>query len=277
MIIKFIRTAFIAVILFSTISSFAADQLPSKPIELCQSQAPYGYPQTDKANMVLICRTAYALLHDNNAKVPAWVVYTLTPNHAIGCAIRSNAFAADQSIPRGQRAELIDYAKSGFDTGHMANSADMSWNPAVERESYILSNMAPQLPNLNRGLWKDLETVIRTWVFNSNHDVTVYVGSIYDLQNDRRIGPSGVIVPRGFYKIIIDNTTKQTLAFLFPHKNTAGMTLEQVQVTVADIEIETGIMFPVPEPKTIKNPIWQSNFNALLNGKKQICGARVQP
>jgi endonuclease G len=252
--------------------AIAQQQAPPRPMQACAVQAPYGFPRSTRPNTTEICRTAYALSHDNNARVATWVVYTLTAQHAIGCAPRINAFAPDQSLQRGQRAELVDYANSGYDTGHIANNADMSWDPAVARESFILSNMAPQIPNLNRGIWKSLETAVRAWAFNSGRSLTIYAGSIYDLNSDRRIGPNQVIVPRAFYKIVINNVSGQSLAFVFPHRNDLGTDLRSVQTTVADIERYTGVSFPVPDRHDVRNPLWPIDLAPMTASRRTKCG-----
>jgi endonuclease G len=100
--------------------SAQAQQQPPHPIASCEAQVPYGLP-ISKPNTTLICRTAYLTNHDNVAKIPQWVSYTLTPPHAIGCVTRSNAFEPDHSLQVGSRAELKDYAGSGYDIGHQAN------------------------------------------------------------------------------------------------------------------------------------------------------------
>jgi endonuclease G len=205
--------------------------------------------------------------------VATWVVYTLASQHAIGCVPRINAFAPDQSLQRGQRAELVDYANSGYDTGHIANNADMSWDPAVARESFILSNMAPQMPNLNRGIWKQLETAVRAWAFNSGGSLTIYAGSIYDLNGDHRIGPNQVIVPRAFYKIVINNVSRQSLAFVFPHRSNLGTDLRSVQATVADVERYTGVSFSIPDAHDARNPIWPIDLAPIVSARRARCGS----
>ena len=69
-------------------AALAWDQKPNKPIAACAEQLPYGVPASNRPNTLLKCNTAYALQHDNAAKIPAWVAYTLTPAHAIGCVAR---------------------------------------------------------------------------------------------------------------------------------------------------------------------------------------------
>lgn len=261
-------------LIFSTLfAGQAAEQARPRPIEACAEFLPYGFPQTNRPNTVAICRSAYMLLHDNNARLASWVAYSVTPRQAIGCAPRVNAFAPDYSLQKGQRAELADYAGSGFDTGHLANNADMSWHPDVAKESFILSNMAPQLPGLNRGLWRQLESVIRSWAFTRANGVTIYTGSIYDLNEDLRIGPNNVIVPRGFYKIVVDNDRQVSLAFVFPHRANLGNDLRSVQATVSDVERFTGIRFPVPDDRSARNPLWSFDLREVTIAKREACGS----
>ena len=159
--------------------TLAWEQKPLLPVETCEEQLPYGIPQLTKLNTTIECHTAYILQHDNIAKIPNWVAYTLTPEHAIGCVARSNQFAADDALPKDQRSEPKDYSNSGFDKGHLANNADMSWDKQVEFESFLMSNMSPQFPNLNRSTWKELESAVRAWVFDNNVSYTIYAGNIY--------------------------------------------------------------------------------------------------
>ena len=154
------------------------------------------------------------LEHDNKAKIPQWVSYVLAPEKAVGCEKRINAFKSDRYLPADKRAEMKDYAKSGYDIGHIANSADMSWDLSAARESFILSNMAPQEPGFNRGIWKKLEDQTRAWAVNRSHKILIYAGPTYNREQDRTIGANFVTVPNGFYKILIDLDTNDVLIFL---------------------------------------------------------------
>lgn len=257
----------------NAISAIASEQAEPRSTHLCQEMSPYNLPQLTNPNSVSICRKAYIILEDLYAKIPIWVVYTLTPEHALGCLIRINSFTPDLSLPKGQRSELADYAHSGYDTGHMANDADMNWDPTAQAESFILSNMTPQTALLNRGSWKVLETAVRSWVFNTNHSLTIYAGSIYEIATDKKIGPNSVTVPHAFYKIVIDNTIKQTLAFIF-YQDSVGKDLTKFQVSVTDVEKETGITFFVPDDKKIKHIVWPIDVKERAQAKKSVCSIK---
>lgn len=271
MIHKLLKIVFAAIIIVGVSSDALAQQQPPRPASACDNLVPHGYPQTTRSNTTMICRTAYVLLHDNNAKVAAWVAYTMSSVQVLGCYPRNDAFAADRSLPRGHRSELSDFDNSGYDMGHIASNADMSWDPLVARESFILSNIAPQLPNLNRGIWRQLETAVRTWTFNSGGTVTIYAGSIYNVNADQRIGANRVIVPHAFYKIVINNQTEQSLAFIFPHRSGLGNDLRMFQTTVSEVENRTGIRFPVPDNPNQVRPLWHINQSAMAAARRERC------
>jgi endonuclease G len=258
-------------ILFAfSVSAAAQSQDPPLPIEQCVAQIPYGQPVVKKHDTAVICRKAYLLEHDNKAKIPQWVSYTLKPENATGCEKRMSVFKSDRSLPADKRAELKDYAKSGYDTGHIANSADMSWNPEAARESFILSNMTPQLPQFNRGIWKKLEDQTRAWAINRSHTLLIYAGPIYNQKQDKTMGANLVTVPNGFYKIIIDTQTNEAMVFRFNHEAASG-SLTKFLSSLAQVQKETGIVFPVPKSVKYADKIWPSATKSAKAAKAEVC------
>jgi len=265
--------AILALALVSTFA-FAQNQAP-QPIASCQAQVPYGMPQTTKP-LTVICRHAYIDGYDPAAKIPAWVSYTLVPEHSLGCVPRSNAFAADPSVPNGPTPH--DYAGSGYDKGHNADDGDMSFDAEAETESFLMTNMSPQAPSLNRGTWKLLETSVRAWALEINQPFTVYIGNLYD-NTDKKIG-NGVVVPHALFKIVIDDSTKQVAGWVFPHVKpypNLGTDLTKYRVPVAQIEQLSGITFPLPAGYTelLLGKEWPVDFGKLTAAKKAKCGAHA--
>lgn len=253
--------------LLLSLPAYSWIQTPSKPLESCSADAPYGFP-TGKTGIEL-CREGYATLNDIDAKIPIWTVYTLTPAESLGCFDRSNGFTSDHSLPEGKRAELSDYTKSGYDRGHIAPSADMVWSENANDESFLLSNIAPQTATLNRGQWKALENFIRTYTIEYNSSVTVYTGPIYN-KSSKTIGDNKVVVPEAFYKIIIDNLTNDVLAFILPQENNENLELIERQTTVTDISRQTGITFPMPQGAVLNRYVYEfvldyKNFQETKN------------
>ena len=267
----------ILIALFAVLSlnSYAWTQRAPNPVDACKVHAPYGFPQT--AGVSAICRQAYLVGYDAAAKLPKFVTYELTPPNALGCVARTNAFAADQSVPGGATPD--DYAATGYDKGHMAPDGDLSWDTQVEFESFLMTNMSPQAGSLNRGIWKLLETSVRGWSVQLNQSYTIYVGGVYDA-NDKKIG-KGVVVPHAFYKIVINNQTNQVAGWMFPHTApypNLGNDLTKFRMTVAQIQQQAGVKFAFPANAQELQPgkEWPVDFGKLTNAKRAKCGANAK-
>jgi len=208
--------------------------------ERCKEFLEYGLPDTQGA---LLCRTGFALAHDETKKAPLWVAQRMTPERLVNRVSRRDRFAPDPELPKGKRAELDDYRNSGYDRGHMAPAADMRWSAQAMEESFYLSNMAPQVgPGMNRGIWSDIESTIRKWVA-SRGELFIYTGPIYDTLTPSRIGPNQVAVPTHFYKVVFDPVRVDTIAFVVPNAPQPNRRIEEFITSVRDIETRTGLNF----------------------------------
>ena len=245
------------------------------PVQNCQAHAPYGFPQTQR-QLQPLCQQAYLVGYDAVAKLPNYVMYELLPQNALGCVARTNAFAPNQFVPNGARPD--DYAGTGYDKGHMAPDGDLSWDTQVEFESFLMTNMSPQAGSLNRGIWKLLETSVRGWAVQRNQSYTVIAGGLYG-PGDKTIG-KGVVVPHGFYKIVINNQTKEIAGWGFPHTApypNLGNDLTKFRVPVATIEADAGVKFAFPAGAVELQPgkEWPVDFGALTKTKRAKCGANA--
>lgn len=241
----------------------------SATAQTCQTS--WNLPQGSVARGTMLCRQAYVSYHDDQAKIPKWVSYTLTPENLMGCSPRINSFRADPDLPLGQRAELNDYARSGYDIGHMASSADMTRNEQVQRESFYLSNMAPQLPENNRGEWAQLESNLRSWVWQNQQAIVVHVGPIYSTKS-ATIGPNRVVVPDAFYKVAVDMQSNHATAWIIPQRTPGKNDLSSFIVTVSDLEQQTGLVFPSIVNKNTRGFQLLGNPQLLREARAQRCG-----
>ena len=145
----------------------------------------------------------YSFRYDTAWRQARWVAHTLTAAEvAIKGAERSNRFRSDpQIINRGFPAAAdSDYKKSGYDRGHLLPSADRDDTSTENDATFLLSNISPQRPELNRGVWKNLEEFVRQ--ISAKYDsVWVVTGSQGDLSD--RIGKNRVVVPDYYYKTLL--------------------------------------------------------------------------
>jgi len=264
-------------LLFISISAQAWDQRPPNPVQACQVHSPYGFAATQRTAQP-ICREAYLVAYDAPVKIPVYVAYTLLPQNALGCFPRTNAFVADASL-NGTGARPDDYAGTGYDKGHAAPDGDLSWTQQVEYESFLMTNMYPQHGSLNRGIWKLLETSVRGWAVQMNQPYTIYVGALYGA-GDEYIG-NGVIVPHGYYKIVINNATGAVAGWRFPHTKpyvNLGNDLTKFRVSVADIQKEAGVKYHFPANAKELQPgqEWPVDYGSLTKAKRAKCGANAE-
>lgn len=249
-----------------------ATQLKPLPTDSCKGEAIYGFPTGKKQDTTTICRKAYVLQYDNQAKIPIWTSYVLTPIRATGCFPRTNNFEPDFSLPEHSRATPKDYAKSGYDTGHMVNDGDMRWDLEAENESFILSNMAPQTKGLNRGVWKKLEDSSRGWTITRNHPLQIYAGPIYNQAQDFTIGKNMVTVPHGFFKVIIDTVTNEVMIFVFTQDGSKA-NLDTFITSLPEVQRLTGLILPMPETP-IFSSTWDRVMKSASRAKANICSLK---
>lgn len=246
---------------------------------------PVGEPQlkgsVDAAEHTRLCRDGYVLSHNNERRVPNWVVERLKPRSFSGPADRDalgNPFAEDPDLKARDlsRATLADYRGSGLDRGHMAPAADMKYSEEAMTESFYLSNMAPQVGiGLNRHIWADLEKLTRQWTCDIR-DTIVISGPVFgDTPKKMKHKVAGKMVdtdialPDGFYKILYDPKRMRVLGFLLPNKkiDTKGRPPEEALKpfirSIHEIEAEAGIEFlpglsarDARRIKALRPPMW---------------------
>ena len=222
-------------------------QQPAQPIPSNATSDNLAFGIPGKADCI-IDREGYALGYSEEHEQAIWVIYRMTYEEATTkVTSRNDNFREDPEIPRGS-ATLADYRGSGYDRGHMAPSADMTFSVKTMDESFYLSNMSPQLPECNRGPWKDLEAKVRDFAIKEK-DVYIVTGPILTDTNLKTIGPNKVTVPKRFYKVVWDRTPpEKMIGFILPNSGSTKR-LQEFAVTVDEIELETGLDFFSELPK----------------------------
>lgn len=210
----------------------------------CPQHTAYGAPVYQaQAGDQELCKINYAVIHSCSKKNPVAVMEHITPQAISGPATRKDDFREDPAVTPQCRSRLADYAGQPYDRGHMSAAAGNTQNDQIMSESFFLSNMIPQVPNNNRGIWRILEMQIRDQVSQTGQSLHVISGAIF-AQGHATIG-QGVGVPTHLYKVIINKTTGNVTAFLMPNAALPVADLPKYRTTLQAVEQATGMRFPV--------------------------------
>lgn len=152
---------------------------------------------------VELCNSFFVSLYDkDNQRVI--VVAEHLKHGSIGTAVRDNQFHSDTRI--GPKPNPTQYAGTGYDKGHMAPAGDSSSIKEMY-ETFLMTNMTPQKPTLNREAWRMLEEHTRDLFSKSKSDMYVVNIAVYNTGSAIRM--NGIPVPSGYWKIVtVDNNTK---------------------------------------------------------------------
>jgi endonuclease G len=217
-----------------------------------------------------VFRQGYVLEHSSVDKIPLWVCEGVDAAQLQGNLARSNKFITDPVL-KGPKSTPTDYTRSGYDRGHQAPAGNQNQDQKLKDETFYMSNMAPQLPKLNRNAWKALEDKSRDWVTHFGHAYELTGPVFHDPKEDsadtadgtiqvKTIGKDAVAVPTDFYKIIVveDGGELKAIAFVLPNKSfSPPYHLEKYIVSIKWIEQHTGLDFmpdlPAAQRQKLKN------------------------
>ena len=205
-------------------------------LALIQRHCPLGRPKLDPSfgfgPTRFVIRDGYVLQHSSRDKIAIWVCEGIKPPQLAGALTRANAFKPDPTLPVGERSELADYKRSGYDRGHLAPAGDQTVDTLLKRETFYLSNMAPQEPQMNQQIWAALEAKMRDWLTARGGGYIVTGPLFYDPEEEspttadglipfEEIGDGKVAVPTHFYKIAVSKTGQRWDAIAFVMENRA--------------------------------------------------------
>ena len=195
-----------------------------------------------KKSEEIVCHKSYCLVYSEEHEQAKWVAYILKLGMINGDVKRSNKFKEDPKI-KTKSANDSDYKGSGYDRGHLAPAADMSFSEQSMQESFYYSNMSPQEPSFNRGMWKKLESEVRSYVEYLDK-IYVVTGPIL-VDGLIEIGANGVDVPKEYYKaaLFYSDTCVEAIAFVMPNKKLNSESVYNYAISIDDLEKKTGMNF----------------------------------
>lgn len=220
------------------------------PKLLRSSLKPRSYP---------LCFTGFAVLYSGVSRTPLWSAEFLSPERiqqAKGLG-RQGEFFEETKIPSQYRSSLKDYARSGYDRGHMAPNGDMA-NRTQQAECFTLANMVPQSPHNNQEVWRNIEEATRAMVLKQRVSAYLLTGPVY---LGERLGQVGnVLVPTYVYKAVYYPKLKRASAYLARNDESGDLEI----ISVAELEQMIGInLFP-----ELSEEIKQTLVNLPKNAKQ---------
>ncbi len=203
----------------------------------------------------IIRHEGYTLRFRDPYKEADWVAYPLLAYEITGDADRkSEPFKPDPEVATGS-AVPTDYSRSGYDRGHLAPAGDFKYSQRMMGESFFMSNMTPQAPQFNRGIWKSLEEQVRNWAVRDN-GLYVITGPILKPGLPTIGRQNQIAVPEQFYKVILycNAPDIRMIGFLLNNEG-SNQPLSDFVVPVDQIERLSGIDFFPKIPDDIERKL----------------------
>lgn len=245
-------------------SKYVSEEGDNDNIITAQSEsiADIGYPSiVDTIPSRVYKRICYTISYNDSTRQPNWVMWQLLGEHVMKRKEGVwNDYMEDPNIKEENRATLADYYSSGYDRGHMCPGGDCNWNDDGRFETFYLSNMCPQNPNLNRGDWKEIEIACRQWAQKYGCVYIVCGPIFFKSQEHVRIGSNMIPVPEAFFKVILCPSELAPKGIGFICRNTDGNRKKDFYVnSIHQVERVTGYKFFTNLNDSIKKEVYDMN------------------
>ena len=223
---------------------------PSLSEHLTMGNPSNAVTNTSVPNNYLMEKPQYAMSYSRDNGGPNWVSWHLDSSW-LGSTPRQDDFRADTTLPAGwYQVQATDFSGSGFDRGHMCPSADRTITVAANSATFLMTNMIPQLPANNQGVWANLESYTRSLVSQGNE---IYIisggqGLQFFIANGHVAVPAQtwkviIVLPVGSNDVSRVTTSTRTIAVVIPNSGTINSDWRTYRVSVDQVEAITGFDF----------------------------------
>jgi endonuclease G, mitochondrial len=211
----------------------------------------------DEMVFEILEKEGFILAYCADRKIPLWVGYELTAKELEGEFPRLDYFKKDADM--GEDSPVSSsYTGSGYDRGHMIPAADVKWSEEAMTHSFLMSNVAPQIPALNRGAWRELEEAIRDLV-KIEGALIIITGPVLTEAEYPRIAEGGTVIPEYYFKVVLDYSDPGVHAWGFLMPNTEEMLADREYgdflFSVDRVEEFTGYDFFAPLPDDLEEQL----------------------
>lgn len=170
---------------------------------------PYDKDTTDD---YIIVRPQYVVSYSDAKGGANWVASEVNASWFGDVERYTGNFITDNSLPSNfKKIKDSDYTNSGYDRGHLVRSEERTATDDDNKSTFIMTNVIPQTPDLNRGVWLKLENECERLCKKDNKELYVVAGGIY--HTNRTLNDAGkVVIPDSCFKIVVVLDKGQTLA-----------------------------------------------------------------
>ncbi len=205
----------------------------------------------------ILRRGEFAIGWSDSLRHPVWCAYHVKPHARFEAGKRRPSFRCDPAIPAAPRPD--DYTKSGYDRGHMTPNYAIAtrYGDEERRKTFLMSNIAPQTPALNRGVWREVEHRIADLWTARYGEIWVIVGCISSQYGRETLGATDIDVPTDFYQVILaqEGMDVRALAVLFRQDVTWREWPARNIISIDELERLTGLDFNPELPAFIQDPL----------------------
>ena len=222
----------------------------------------------------LIQRAVEALDYNDSLGVPNWASWDLTASD-IGSSGRSPVFFVDTNLPAGfYKVGTGEYSGSGYDRGHLCPSADRTDSVANNDAVFYMSNIMPQAPENNQGVWATFEGYCRT-LAQSGNELLIICGP-GGFGANHLTTSTHVFIPTNTWKIVVVvpagngtalsriTATNRVISLEIPNTSTVSNSWQGYITSARQIELDTGFTFFTALPGTIASAL-RSKIDGLTN------------
>lgn len=234
-------------------------------------------------NNYLVVHPQYVAGYDNSRGQARWVSWHLNTAWK-GDAVRCDCFLPDPLLPTSFfAANTFNYNGTGFDRGHLCPSDDRDGSAEDNAVTFLMTNIAPQSPEMNQDTWFELEAFARD-VMGEGNELYILAGGYGEGGTGSlggtttSIASGSIAVPARYWKVLLiipdgdqdlDRVVQdgaRLIAVDMP--NTPGATSQPwyaYRTTVDAIEQSTGLdlfsALPTDVQETLENevdagPVW---------------------
>jgi DNA/RNA endonuclease G (NUC1) len=202
---------------------------------------------TSLPNDLLITRAEYTISYNESHGTPNWVSYELDARQIVAGQDRCNCFTSDPLLPMAKQIFTSDYTNGGFDRGHMTRSADRTAGNVDNASTFYLTNVVPQMADLNQGVWAQFEDALADSATLGGRAVYIITGPLYSRSH-------GLTFLKGESKVAIPDSTWK-VAFIGPRTGGTPFNRTTIQ-SWGDLAGTTVLAVNMPNVAGVRNDPW---------------------